>query len=633
MRREMHLKNTLSKFIFAYLVFCFHSTIAIANAPSSLVGKKIVLSIPDPENNREYGITWIFTTNDELWEFEHENGDWQWAKYEYVKSGSSITAKSVPYHAGGSYDEFILDYTSSSTGNISYTAFEKNDSGNFEIDDQGDATFIMSDYASTDLPPLGTYFSDDFSNSTNSDSYWYENTETTWYGLNVNTGNGKLELLGTGTDLEERWFDVNTKSILPVNEDWVIQADAFAEYTGTSNETWNTVIGFEAEYQQYDFEFFIGPSSWGTIAYISYEDPDGTFVHLSATFGNTKTGSYRVRNDISRKTFYAEYLEGSSWKEAINVNWQSGAITGATYSDNGNTDQLSNWISLENYKVQPGITFSIPSDGTTVGSLSSSQLGVSSFAVTEGAPEPDPEYAPSSLVGKIYRGSMNDTYQFIDESNAIFYHQESNFQNSEVSSITYTWSPNGNSGTLSTGLNETTTLSFTSAAEGSFSWNEQESGETSSGTFTLKEESTGNAPSNLSGDSMIVGKTTYIFKENGVVTIRSDTGSQDTTYGFVKSGNNEIVFNIPAHANGVTSTLYKMTFSSTSEGSLSEGGSGSFQYFIDGNNLPSSKGWMWFDEYPWVYSDVEGGWLYFNPTGSKLMVYSAKDQAWREMTK
>ena len=405
----MHLKNTLSKFIFAYLVFCFHSTIAIANAPSSLVGKKIVLSIPDPENNREYGITWIFTTNDEVWEFEHENGDWQWAKYEYVKSGSRITAKSVPYHAGGSYDEFILDYTTSTSGNISYTAFEKNDSGNFEIDDQGSATFTMSDYANTDLPPFGTYFSDDFSNSTISDNYWYQSKETSWYGLNVNLGNGKLELTGTGTDLEERWFDVNTKSILPVNEDWVIQADAYADYSGTSNETWNTVIGFEAEYQQYDFEFFVGPSSWGTIAYISYEDPDGTFVHLSATFGNAKVGSYRVRNDSNRKTFYAEYLEGSSWKEAINVNWQSGAVTGATYSDNGNTDQLSNWISLENYEVQPGITFSIPSDGTTIGGLSSSQLGVSSFAVTEGAPEPDPEYAPSSLVGKIYKGSTNDT--------------------------------------------------------------------------------------------------------------------------------------------------------------------------------------------------------------------------------
>jgi hypothetical protein len=628
----MHFKNTLLKFIFAYLVFCFHSTIAIANAPSSLVGKKIVLSIPDPENSREYRITWIFTTNDELWEFEHENGDWQWAKYEYVKSGSRITAKSVPYHAGGSYDQFILDYTTSTSGNISYTAFEKNDSGNFEIDDQGSATFTMSDYANTDLPPFGTYFSDDFSNSTISDSYWYENTETSWYGLNVNLGNGKLELTGLGTDLEERWFDVNTKSILSVNEDWVIQADAFAEYAGTSNETWNTVIGFEAEYQQYDFEFFVGPSSWGTIAYISYEDPDGTFVHLSATFGNSKTGSYRVRNDISRKTFYAEYLEGSSWKETIQVNWQSGAVTGATYSDNGNTDQLSNWISLENYKVQPGITFSIPSDGTKIGNLSSSQLGVSSFAVTEGAPEPDPEYAPSSLVGKIYKGSMNDTYQFIDDSNAIFYHQESNFQSSEVSGITYTWSPNGSSGTLTTSLDETTTLSFTSASEGTFQWQEN-GGSSSSGSFTLSEASAGYAPSILAGDSMIAGTTTYVFKENGVVTIRSNTGSQDSTYGFVKSENNEIVFSIPAHGNSVSSTLYKMTFSSTGAGTLSEGGSGSFQYFIDGSNQPSSKGWMWFDSYPWVYSSIEQDWIYFYPTSSTLMVYSSKDQVWREMSK
>ena len=132
---------------------------------------------------------------------------------------------------------------------------------------------------------------------------------------------------------------------------------------------------------------------------------------------------------------------------------------------------------------------------------------------------------------------------------------------------------------------------------------------------------------------MIAGTTTYVFKENGVVTIRSTTGSQDSTYGFVKSGNNEIVFSIPAYGNSQSSTLYKMTFSSTGAGTLSEGGSGSFQYFIDGNNQPSTKGWMWFDQYPWVYSHIEGGWLYFNPSGSKLMVYSSKDQAWREMTK
>ena len=40
--------------------------------------------------------------------------------------------------------------------------------------------------------------------------------------------------------------------------------------------------------------------------------------------------------------------------------------------------------------------------------------------------------------------------------------------------------------------------------------------------------------------------------------------------------------------------------------------------------LPTTKGWMWFDHYPWVYSNIEQDWLYYFPTGSKLMVYSAK---------
>ena len=50
----MHLKNTLSKFIFAYLVFCFHGTIAIANAPIDPTGHKIALKVTnsvDSEGN------------------------------------------------------------------------------------------------------------------------------------------------------------------------------------------------------------------------------------------------------------------------------------------------------------------------------------------------------------------------------------------------------------------------------------------------------------------------------------------------------------------------------------------------------------------------------------------------------
>jgi hypothetical protein len=49
--------------------------------------------------------------------------------------------------------------------------------------------------------------------------------------------------------------------------------------------------------------------------------------------------------------------------------------------------------------------------------------------------------------------------------------------------------------------------------------------------------------------------------------------------------------------------------------------------------LPAAtKGWLWFDEYPWVYSDEEKGWLYFKPSGDKIHYYSVRDKAWREFT-
>ena len=42
--------------------------------------------------------------------------------------------------------------------------------------------------------------------------------------------------------------------------------------------------------------------------------------------------------------------------------------------------------------------------------------------------------------------------------------------------------------------------------------------------------------------------------------------------------------------------------------------------------------WMWFDNYPWVYSNEKQEWLYFYPSGSKLLYYSNKNQAWREFS-
>ena len=44
------------------------------------------------------------------------------------------------------------------------------------------------------------------------------------------------------------------------------------------------------------------------------------------------------------------------------------------------------------------------------------------------------------------------------------------------------------------------------------------------------------------------------------------------------------------------------------------------------------KDWMWFDQYPWVYSNELQEWLYFYPSGSKLLYWSNQAQTWREFS-
>ena len=54
------------------------------------------------------------------------------------------------------------------------------------------------------------------------------------------------------------------------------------------------------------------------------------------------------------------------------------------------------------------------------------------------------------------------------------------------------------------------------------------------------------------------------------------------------------------------------------------------EYYYSKVGYPNPNGWLWFDHYPWVYSNKEQGWLYFKPSGGKLMYFSHNDQIWLE---
>jgi len=612
------------------------------SAPYSLAGYKSELTITnssqDPTGEETH--LFYFITDSAAMQRSGDNGQWYPDTVSWTRK-SSREANLIIGVTTDEYADVIMNFQNSNYGTFSFEYYDSEDGSSPTKVDEGSGTFTFGSFQNSEIP-YDYYFADDFTNLEVSQKLWPLITNG---GITNSIKNGQFLVSGSPADEDDRWHDVNANSILSLSKDWIIEGSAFTKIPSpTYFLNYQAAVGLDAEVGQHDVEGFeieisIGVTPWGIMSEVYISDIGTYESQYQSTSRETMTeGTFRVFNTAENKILTSQYLNDERWTTLYELNWETGLLTEKNLSyGSDQTHQFSNWQNLSNALVAPMMDFTIPHKNSENGSVESvsfaeGDLGFTSFSVTEGAPEPDPEYAPSSLVGKIYQGSMNDVYQFIDETNAIFYHEESNFQNSEVSNITYTWSPNENSGTLTTSLDETTTLSFTSAAEGTFQWQEN-GGSSSNGSFTLTDASAGNAPSSLAGDSMIAGTTTYVFKENGLVTIRSTTGAQDSTYGFVKSGNNEIVFNIPAHADGVTSTIYKMTFSSTGEGTLSEGGSGSFQYFIDGSNQPSSKGWMWFDEYPWVYSHIEDGWLYFMATSSKLMVFSVKDQAWREMKK
>jgi hypothetical protein len=118
-------------------------------------------------------------------------------------------------------------------------------------------------------------------------------------------------------------------------------------------------------------------------------------------------------------------------------------------------------------------------------------------------------------------------------------------------------------------------------------------------------------------------KESFTWEESGHNTMSSTTTNAD---GRVVTGT--LIFQ------DADSGTFELRFYEPENGQLvyQESGSGTFTIEeYSPTELPSTKGWMWFDHYPWVYSHVEGGWLYFHASGSKLMVYSQNDQVWREM--
>jgi hypothetical protein len=105
----------------------------------------------------------------------------------------------------------------------------------------------------------------------------------------------------------------------------------------------------------------------------------------------------------------------------------------------------------------------------------------------------------------------------------------------------------------------------------------------------------------------------YTIDENGMIKVTEDTAFQ--------------YYQVIAVENGVITTADDSSFPLSDNSKFFTTREAAEEYYYSKAN---PKDWMWFDHYPWVYSEEEGDWLYFYPSGGTLMYWSNKSQAWRQ---
>jgi hypothetical protein len=111
----------------------------------------------------------------------------------------------------------------------------------------------------------------------------------------------------------------------------------------------------------------------------------------------------------------------------------------------------------------------------------------------------------------------------------------------------------------------------------------------------------------------------FVIDGNGYIKVTEDSGYQ--------------YYHVVSVEKGVIATL-----EGDEQGVVDDGVSVADQWFFTTRaaaeeyyySKVNPKSWMWFDHYPWVYSNEEQDWLYFHPSGGTLMYWSNKGQAWRQ---
>ena len=360
----MNLHKIISLFIFISFL-SVKSLLGIA--PESILNKKITFSITGDTE-----VIFYPTANDRVYSYEKSSGEWYFEKINWNK----ISTNKVTLSLQG--DSTIVDIT-----------FETDSSGSFKYSsddgDSGEGTFSTSTFT-TDEIPINRYFNDTFSNATKSKELW---PLESYSGIRKDLNAGSLVISGTLTDHEERWYNINCNTLLNSKNNWVIKGSAHTDVSYTQyveSDTWyynDATIGiFISSLSGDEVEFNVGISHNNIVSSIWV---DKTKQYKSASISSTsRSGSFRLVNSPNNMTVSSQYKSGGSWEIIHELNLETGVLTNLN-----NSFTFTDWNSLKNASINPGIRFEIPhlknnSDGefNKLVPFNKGDIGFSSFSIT-----------------------------------------------------------------------------------------------------------------------------------------------------------------------------------------------------------------------------------------------------------
>ena len=285
------------------LYFLLNSPI-LGNAPSSLSGKKITVTVP----SKYYDMEWyVLEDGTKTWVHELEDGEWELDLLTWTKTSSD--QGTIKLGIPSDYLSMVKTFSSSSAGSFTYNLHESDDGGLVQIVDSGSGTFTSSDFDISEIP-FDNYFEDQFSDQQVSQAIWPLGTA---YGITIGLKDNALQLTGTlndaDDDYDQSWYAFSASSILSTANDWKVSGSSFAKI-----DIQNDFLNYQAatgvdlrnsKTTGLEFEISIGLTPWGVRSEIYVGDFDSyqsQYYSTGSGGGVVQKGDFRVLNDSSNRT-------------------------------------------------------------------------------------------------------------------------------------------------------------------------------------------------------------------------------------------------------------------------------------------------------------------------------------------